>query len=78
MDLNKITKSKEIAQKRIQILESQKKDLQADKEKLLVNVSVLEKEVEGWRKMCDNERRSAEDFKREKELLQKSFQRING
>lgn len=73
-----MTKSKEISQKRIQTLETQKKDLQNDKEKLIVNIGVLEKEVEAWRKMCDSEKRNAEDLKREKELLHKSFQRING
>lgn len=73
-----MTKSKDISQKRIQLLESQKKDLQTDKEKLMVNIGVLEKEVEGSRKTCENEKRNVDDLKREKELLYKSFQRING
>lgn len=76
--MNKITKAKEILQKKIQTLESQKRDLIVEKDKLLVNQSALEKDLDFWRKLHENEKRGVDDLKREKELLYKNFQRING
>lgn len=69
---------KEVFQKKIMLLETQKKDLQAEKEKLLLSINFLEKKVETTRKMFDTEKRSVDEVKREKELLLKNLMRISG
>lgn len=69
---------KEVFQKKIMLLETQKKDLLAEKEKLLLSINFLEKKVETTRKMFDTEKRSIDEVKREKELLLKNLMRISG
>lgn len=69
---------KEVFQKKIMLLETQKKDLAAEKEKLLLSINFLEKKVETTRKMFDTEKRSIDEVKREKELLLKNLMRISG
>lgn len=77
-DITKNTKIKEVYQKRLQLLEAQKRDLASEKERLQSSLTMAEKEVENWRRNCDNEKHTADDLRREKELLLKNFQRING
>lgn len=77
-DITKNSKMKEVFQKKIMLLETQKKDLQAEKEKLLLSINFLEKKVETTRKMFETEKRGIDDVKREKELLLKNLMRISG
>ena len=77
-DLSKNSKMKDLFQKKVQNLETQKRDLLSEKEKLNTSIRVLEKDVENWRNLYENEKRCMEEMKREKELLLKNYQRING
>ena len=69
---------KEMCQKKIQYLETQKRDLLSEKEKLNTSIRIMEKDVENWRNLYENEKRCVEELKREKELLLKNYQRVNG
>lgn len=77
-DLSKNLKMKELCQKKVQNLEAQKRDLLSEKEKLNTSLRILEKDVENWRNLFENEKRCVEEVKREKELLLKNYQRVNG
>lgn len=77
-DINKNVKLKDAHQKKLLILESQKKEWFAEREKFLIDINILEKDVKNWRHLFDNEKQKVGELKRDKELLQKSIQRVNG
>lgn len=72
--LTSIKMSKDAYQKKLLILESQKKKLFLEREKFLVDINILEKDVENWRYLFDNEKHEVSELKKEKKLLQKSIQ----
>lgn len=77
-DINKNVKLKDAYQKKLLILESQKKEWFAEREKFLVEINILENDVKNWRHLFENEKHKVSELKRDKELLQKSIQRVNG
>ncbi|XP_066253136.1 cilia- and flagella-associated protein 58-like [Euwallacea similis] len=73
-DLVKVTKAKEIAEKRILLINSQKNEIETDKATMAQRIEVLEKQIHDHKRVADENKRIIETINKEKDVLNKTIQ----
>ncbi|CAG9771320.1 unnamed protein product [Ceutorhynchus assimilis] len=74
-DLAKLIKAKELADKRIVMLNGDKDEINIDRHYMRQRIAVLEKEVDDYKRFMEEDRRALEAASKDKEGLNKTIQR---
>lgn len=75
-DMAKLNKQYLNSMKKYQLLEHAKADVESDRERLRQVVSVMEREITLGKKQAESDKREIENLHREKDILNKSMQKI--
>lgn len=71
----KISKTKDSTDKRILILNSEKDELQLDRNNMRQRIAILEKEIDDYKRFADEDKRILDTVNKEKDVLNKTIQR---
>ncbi|XP_044264662.1 cilia- and flagella-associated protein 58-like [Tribolium madens] len=74
-DFAKVTKQKEIFEKRMYLLEGEKTEMVADRNQLRQRIAIFEKEIDDLKRQNENTKRVNENITREKDIISKSVAR---
>lgn len=77
-DIAKVSKMREVLEKKLKNLESEKCVVILERDKLRQMVSSVETEIQQIKKVADNDKRTLEGLQREKEIMSKSILRHQG
>ncbi|XP_044753434.1 cilia- and flagella-associated protein 58-like [Coccinella septempunctata] len=77
-DVTKLTKMKDLYDKKLLAMDSDKNDVVQDRNKLRQRLVIIEKEVDDMKKQADAEKRAMDSIAREKEIMNKSIMRQQG
>lgn len=77
-DINKLSKVKELCEKKICLIDSEKNDIIQDRLKCRQKIALMEKEIDDLKKQADSDKRTVEASMREKDLLNKSILKQQG
>ncbi|KAL3268053.1 hypothetical protein HHI36_007182 [Cryptolaemus montrouzieri] len=77
-DIAKLTKMKDLYDKKLLAMDSDKNDLVQERNKIRQRLMLLEKEIDDMKKQADIEKRAMDAFAREKEIMNKSIMRHQG
>ncbi|KAL1494784.1 hypothetical protein ABEB36_010327 [Hypothenemus hampei] len=74
-DYNKLSKNNSLSEKRILTLNSEKDELQLEKNNMRHRIAILEKEIDDYKRFADEDKRANETVTKEKDILNKTIQR---
>ncbi|CAH2007025.1 unnamed protein product [Acanthoscelides obtectus] len=76
LDVSKLSKTRELLEKKILAMNTEKDELNSDRTKLRQRIYMLEKEMDDFKKYIDEDKRHIEGMMKEKDVLTKSVQRM--
>lgn len=71
----KLSKTKDSTDKRILTLNSEKDELQLDRNNIRQRIAILEKEIDDYKRFADEDKRILDTVTKEKDVLNKTIQR---
>lgn len=71
----KLSKTKDSTDKRILVLNSEKDELQLDRNNMRQRIAILEKEIDDYKRFADEDKRILDTVNKEKDVLNKTIQR---
>lgn len=74
-DIMKLSKTKDSTDKRILTLNSEKDELQLDRNNIRQRIAILEKEIDDYKRFADEDKRILDTVTKEKDVLNKTIQR---
>ncbi|XP_045475100.1 cilia- and flagella-associated protein 58-like [Harmonia axyridis] len=77
-DVTKLTKMKDLYDKKLLAMDSDKNDVIQERNKLRQRLIIIEKEVDDMKKQADSEKRAMDSIAREKDIMNKSIMRQQG
>jgi chromosome segregation ATPase len=77
-DLTKVTKQRDIYEKRMYVMESEKADTISDRNQLRQRLALFEKEIDDLKRQVEAGKRTIENINREKEITTKTIVRYEG